>query len=121
MARQQFIMGTGNSAAAASAIVGITAAGLTAAGSTQATAVALGADNNFFSTVAASTGAILPTGNPGDTIFVYNGGANSLTVYPPVGGTINNLSANTGLALATTKSGSYVCAGGTTWASFLSA
>ena len=121
MARQQFIMGLGVAAGAASAIVGITASALTAAGATQTTAVALGADNNFFGTVAASTGAILPTGNAGDSIFVYNGGASTLTVYPPVGGTINNLSANTGLALATLKSGLYVCAGGVAWASFLSA
>jgi hypothetical protein len=121
MARQQYIMGGGQSAVSAASIVGITATALTATGSTQATALALGADNNFIGTTAASTGVVLPTGNPGDSIFVYNGGASSLTVYPPVGGTINALSTNTGLALATVKSGLYVCAGGLTWASFLSA
>lgn len=112
---------SGVPAVAARAIVGDVATGLTAAGSTQATALALAAANNFVSTAAASTGVILPPGNVGDAVFVFNGGANSLTVYPPVGGTINNLSANTGLAVATLKSGLYVYSGALTVASLLSA
>lgn len=112
---------SGLSAVASLAINGDTATALTAAGSTQATALSLPATNNFVSTAAASTGVILPPGNAGDMLFVYNGGANSLTVYPPVGGTINNLSANTGLALATLKSGVYVYASAITIASLLSA
>lgn len=115
------IMAAGNAAATANAIVGYTATALVAAGSTQATALALGADNNFIATAAASTGVILPTGAPGDSVFVYNGGANSVTVYPPVGGTMNGLSTNTGLALATVKSGLYVCSTGLGWVSLLSA
>jgi hypothetical protein len=84
--------------------------------------LALGAAVNAISTAAASTGVILPAyAAPGDSIMVYNGGANSVTVYPPVGGTINNLSANTGLALATLKSGVYTCIGALAWASTLSA
>jgi len=112
---------SGLSAVAAIAINGDTATGLTAAGSTQATALNLPATNNFISTAAASTGVVLSPGNAGDMIFVYNGGANSVTVYPPLGGTINNLSANTGLALATLKSGVYVYSGAITIASLLSA
>ena len=100
---------------------GTTATGLTATGSTQATALNLPAATNVFSTVAASTGAILNPGSPGDVIDIYNGGANTLTVYPPVGGTINNLSANTGLALATVKSGKYVCRDSINFFSILSA
>lgn len=102
-------------------LVGTVATGLTGLGSTQATALALPAGTNAFTTVAASTGGILPSGTAGDEIDVYNGGANSLTVYPPVGGTINNLSANTGLALATLKSGKYRCTAALTWYSILSA
>lgn len=121
MPRGDKILGGGISGPAARAIVGDVATGLTAVGATQATALALAADNNFISTAAASTGVLLPLGNAGDSVFVYNGGANSVTVYPPVGGTINNLSANTGLVVATLKSGVYVCAGGGTYASLLSA
>lgn len=98
------LVGGGLSANAANAITGDTATALTATGSTQATALAIGASNNFVGTTAASTGVILPLGNNGDSIFIYNGGANTLTVYPPVGGTINNLSANTGFSVATLKS-----------------
>jgi hypothetical protein len=103
-------------------VVGAVQTGQTATGSTQATAFALGAEITAFSTAAASTGAILPSdATAGDEMEVYNGGANSLTVYPPVGGTINNLSANTGLALATLKSGKYKCVAALTWYSLLSA
>jgi len=112
---------SGLSAVAALAIGGDTATGLTAAGSTQATALALPAANNFIATAAASTGVILPPGNAGDFVFVYNGGASTVTVYPPVGGTINNLSANTGLALATLKSGFYIYSDADSVASLLSA
>jgi hypothetical protein len=69
-------------------------------------------------TAAASTGVILPacgaTGNqyfPGDTIFIANHGANSLSVYPPVGGKIANGTTNAALALAATKSGVYQVVG----------
>lgn len=121
MATGNKMVAGGSGATLARAIVGDAATALVAAGTTQATALALPADNNFVGTAAASTGVILPPGNAGDSIFVYNGGANSLTVYPPVGGTINNLSANTGLALATLKSGTYVYSGALTVASLLSA
>lgn len=106
---------------AAIAINGDVVTALTALGTTQATATQLPATSNFIGTAAASTGVILTPGNAGDMIFVYNGGANSVTVYPPLGGTINNLSANTGLALATLKSGIYVYSGALTIASLLSA
>ena len=102
-------------------LAGTVQSALTATGASQATALALPAGTNAFGTVAASTGAILAPGTAGDEIDIYNGGANSLTVYPPVGGTINNLSANTGLALATLKSGKYKCLASLTWYSILSA
>lgn len=121
MAKRDIIASAGLGASTAQAIVGDVATGLTATGSTQATALALAAAINFVSTAAASTGVILPVGQAGDVVVVYNGGANSLTVYPPVGGTINNLSANTGLAVATLKSGMYVYSGASSVASLLSA
>jgi len=91
----------GLSAVAARAIQGTVANNLTATGSTQATALALPADICKFTTVAASTGAIIPPSNPTDSGTVYNGGANALSLYPPVGGTINGLSANAAYSIAT--------------------
>lgn len=90
----------GMSAPAAQASVGVSATGLTATGSTQATALQLGADVNKFTTVAASTGCILPAMNGGDNIVVVNSGANALSLYPPVGASINALGANTAYSIA---------------------
>lgn len=39
--------------------------------------------------------------NPGDSVNVYNKGANALLIYPPVGGVINGLSTNAGYSVAT--------------------
>ena len=122
MSKQARIMAGGIPGGAAIGVVGDVQSGQTALGNSQATAFALAAAITAFSTTAASTGAILPAdAAPGDECEVYNGGANSLTVYPPVGGTINNLSANTGMALATLKSGKYKCIGALAWYSLLSA
>lgn len=77
------------------------ATGLIATGNTQGTALALAADINMFATVAASSGAILPVMNPGDVLTVFNGGANALSLYPPVGGKINALGTNAAYAIAT--------------------
>jgi hypothetical protein len=76
------------------------ATGLIATGATQGTALALAADINMFATVAVGTGAILPTLNPSDVSTVFNGGANALLLYPPLGGKINNLAANAGYSIA---------------------
>jgi hypothetical protein len=116
------VMAGGISAPAAGALLGSVATSLTAAGSTQATALALGSAINAISTAAASTGVILPsTATPGDQIFIYNGGANTVTVYPAVGGTLNNLSANTGFSVATLKSCICVNTTGLGWAVMLGA
>lgn len=96
------LVASGLSGPLANAVCGDVANSLTATGSTQATALQLQADINRFTTVAASTGAILPSLNPGDSCVVFNGGASALLVYPPVGGTINALAANAGYSVATT-------------------
>lgn len=92
---------TGISAQQASAIQGVVGNGLTATGSTQATALALPGDVNYFTTVAASTGTILPAMNPGDEVTIYNKGANALAVYPPTGAIINAIAANSAYSVAT--------------------
>lgn len=69
---------------------------LTAIGSSQATALPIQAMYSRFTTVAASTGCILPDFGtvPGQEIIVRNQGANALAVYPPVGKSINGGSVN---------------------------
>lgn len=99
---------TGLSAEQAKAICGRAVKGLTATGSTQGTALALGADLNVFSTVAASTGAILPAMNPGDSVIVQNKGANALSLYPPTGGAINAVATNGAYSIATATPTCYV-------------
>lgn len=101
MAIQQRTVVTGISAPQAQAIAGTVANTLTATGAAQATALALPADINRFTTVAASTGTIIPAMNPGDYVEIFNGGANALSVYPPTGGAINAVATNGAYSLAT--------------------
>ena len=101
MALAKDIMGGGFSAGQAQAIAGSRNTSVSAAGTTQGTATTLTASFNAVTTVAASSGVILYDGSLGDSIIVYNGGANALTVYPPVGDAINQIAANGGVLLAT--------------------
>ncbi len=87
-------------------------AGAVATGSTQATAYPLSACLTRFGTVAASTGAVLPAAAPADDYIVINFGVNSLTVYPPLGGSMNNGTVNAGVALAANGSAFCVCVDG---------
>ena len=115
MAQQKKLTGSGLVAAAAIAIVGDTDlgpapfTGATATGATQGTAYVLGAVNTKFGTVAAGTGAILPTGAPGDEFWVTNFGANALAVYPPVGGALNNGGANASVNVAANGTTIFKC------------
>lgn len=82
---------------------------MAAAGTTQATATAMnGAGFAVVTTVAANSGVRLDTasGSPDQTIF--NAGANTLTVYPAVGNTINNNAVNAGIQLAVGKGGHFI-------------
>lgn len=103
------MVGSGTQSHRAYAINGTVLTGLTAAGSTQATALAIKASTSVFSTTAASTGAVLPVASIGDTATIFNGGASTLAVYPPLGGTINGGSANAAVTVATTKGTNLVC------------
>ncbi len=62
---------------------------LTATGTTQATALTLADDWNWVTTAAVNSGVIIPQLQPGQSILVQNDGANTLSVYPPGGGTID--------------------------------
>ena len=102
MARASNIMRGGWSAGNAKAINGAVATGLTAAGTTLGTALALTADTCVLATVASGSGVSLASGEIGDSQEIYNGGANSVTVYPDTSSVqINGLSAGSGFLLGT--------------------
>lgn len=115
------MMGSGLTGPQAKAISGSMQLSQTATGNSQATAFLLTFSDTEFTTVAASTGAILPApiatnGGPGrvqqsDCLAVYNQGANTLTVYPPVGFKIGLASMNAGVSIASGKSAVFVARG----------
>lgn len=73
-----------------------------AAGTTQATATLLVNGMNGILTAPANSGVMLNANSlTSDCQIVYNGGANPVKVYPPVGSKINGLPINTGMILAT--------------------
>lgn len=74
---------------------------LTATGNSQGTALALVSQFNQVGTTAASTGVILT--QTGGLVYIFNGGANTLSVYPPTGGTVNGAAANAAASLPTLK------------------
>lgn len=117
------IMGAGVAPLQAQMINGTTADSLTATGSNQGTALLCPADVNVFTTVAASTGCILPPSpSPGDEAVVANLGANSLAVYPATGGAIQTGAANAAFAVGVGKSCKFVArAGSLNWIALLSA
>ena len=73
---------------------------VSAAGTTQGTATALTVDYNVITTAAASSGVVLPTATAGRRIVIVNKGANTLSIYPATGGTIDALSANAAIQIA---------------------
>jgi hypothetical protein len=80
-----------------------TNATVSAAGSTQGTATALTKSYNVVTTVAASTGVLLPTitaANVGFLVTIVNKGANALNVYPGTGAAIDSAAANAAISLA---------------------
>lgn len=115
MSSQKKLTGAGLAPLAANGIVGDYDAGpapftgAVALGTTQATAYPIGAVRTRFGVVAASTGAVLPTGSPGDEYTITNFGANALAVYPPLGGSLNNGTANAAVNVAANGTTLYVC------------
>ena len=83
------VLASGNSGLAVEAICGDVVSGVTAAGTTEADATAVSSVIVQVSTTAASTGIRLPAAERGAMVFVRNDGANTLTVYPATGGSIN--------------------------------
>lgn len=97
------------------------ATGLTATGSDQSGAYECTFAKNAFSTVADGTGAVLDDqAAGGDSQMIYNGGANSLRVYPPSGAQINGLGANNPVLIGTNTACEFVCLSTTLWTAILS-
>jgi hypothetical protein len=119
------MMGSGLTGPQAQAINGNVQLGQTATGSTQGTAFPLQFSGTEFTTVAASTGAVLPgTGfrlNPADILAVYNQGANALSVYPPVGGRIGLAAVNAAVSVASGNAALFVVRGDGNYFRLLSA
>lgn len=117
------LMGTGASALAAQATAtGILSNTQTALGNSQATALALPSDFTVFTTVASSTGTILPSNClPGDWFTIVNHGAQTLSVYPPVGGKVANGSLNAALSVGATKTAQIFCIDALTFGASVSA
>lgn len=119
------MMAAGLSAGAANAINGTAQLGQTATGSTQGTAFAIGFATTEFTTVAASTGAILPSttgrASGGDEIEIFNNGANALAVYPPVGFRIGTASANASVSVPAGKGALFFVRGDGNYFSIVSA
>lgn len=92
MARIRDLMGTGNSAGAASAIAG-TSGAVTAAGTAQGTATLLGYETNAVTAASSNDGVVLPTGaqgsQPGDMCYVLTVSSTTAKVYPGGSDTIN--------------------------------
>lgn len=95
--------------------------GLSAAGTNQAGATGITKQTNEFTTVAASSGARLPSPEQGEFIFVANSGANALAVYPNTGHSINALAANAAFSLAAGKNAVFWAATASKWYANLSA
>jgi trimeric autotransporter adhesin len=89
-------------AAANVSITGIdqTPSVISAAGTDQAGATLIAASINVVTTVAASSGVRLPASSATVNRRIVNHGANTLSIYPQTGGTINGLSANTAITIA---------------------
>jgi len=110
---QQDMCGTGVAPGTAASIAGSLQLSQTATGSNQTTAFAITSSTTEFTTVAASTGAILPvlrvTAN--DALYIVNNGANTLSVYPPVGFKIGTGATNAAVSIAAGKAGEFVARG----------
>lgn len=112
MTFKQHCMGSGMAAQAAAAAVGGVNTSVVGAGTTQATAALLPFSSVVVvPTAANNSGVILPPGNgtgdsmaAGDWIMVYNGDVNTLLLYPPVGGKLNDGTVNASVSIATKTS-----------------
>ncbi len=93
------------------------ATGLTATGNNQATALQLAGLNSLqeFTTVASGTGVILPVAKLPASVTIANAGTNVLSVYPQVGGTINNGTVNAAVTISAGSTETFEASSLTNW------
>lgn len=117
------VMRGGVSAAAARALNGNEVQStLTAAGTTQGTATAAEGDVNVVSTATTGQGVILSAyAIQGDSQIVYNSTSADIKVYPPSGGNVNQLAANSGFVLSPYTAVKVYKVTATQWVGFVSA
>lgn len=118
MAIPSRVLAAGNAPLSTEVICGDVASGLTATGSTAADALQLSAVVSVVATTASSTGVKLPPAEAGAQIVVFNNGANSLTVYPQTGSTVDG---GASVAIATGKERIFFGISPTIWLSHLGA
>jgi hypothetical protein len=111
MAILKNLMGTGVPGGTATAIQGTASLAQTASGATQG-AQAMPAEIVVFTSSTASYGPTLPSGNVGDTYVIANNTANTINVWPPVGGYIQAAAVNAEDTILTNRSAYYICIGG---------
>ena len=113
MARALNLMGVGFAPAQALAIGGTTNNGtaLAGAGTTQSAATVINGSPDYLqgSTAVSQTGFLIPTLNVGESFYFCSATATSAVLYPPTGGTINELGANTGVTVAQQKPALVTC------------
>lgn len=99
-------------------VFGGIATGLTATGSSSTDAYQLTKSVSVVGTTASSTGVILPKvafdADAVDFVLIVNNGAQTLTIYPDSGSTVN---ATTSVSLATTKTALLFKTSATAWES----
>lgn len=105
----------GTPEAVVNAISGDLQDNITAAGTTQADAYALSSVYSIVTTAAAGTGVRLMTPEPSAEVFVRNLGANTLNVYPPVGGNFNGGTTNAAVTIAAGTFQWFIGRNGTSW------
>ena len=111
MAILKNLMGTGVPGGTAIAINGTSAVGQAATGATQG-AQPIEAEIVAYATSTASCGPTLPSGSAGDIYFIGNNSANTINVWPPVGGVIQAGAVDAADTILTARSAIYVCLGG---------
>lgn len=88
---------------------------ITAAGTAQADAYQLNAVYSIVTTAAAGSGVKLMSPEPSAEVFVRNLGANTLNVYPPLGGNFNGGTTNAAVTIAAGTFQWFIGRNGTSW------
>lgn len=96
-------------------VVMSTATGISAAGADQSGATSITKSINVVNIVSTGQGVRLPTPTAGTLIYITNTSANTLNVYPAVGGTIDSLSTNAPLTQASGNTTNYIAVSSTQW------